>query len=294
MNSLSAKMVVIAAGCMALGQNAPPAKPPAAPQSPPAVPTQPAAPSAPTDKLDRVAEIIAERLPQLHGSAVWRQKSAVQADLAIEIGGQPILDGTLIYETNRRRARINLANGGHIMFDGQTVHVVSSTMPVDQAKAHLELWPRLLATPFQLRDRGVQASQFRSVYLRGVNYDHIRLTTKTPDGKDTGEWRAVFSDVKNHMVRGVGNVPLQPFVKDAAANDQFVVMLDDYTEVDGVKFATKWTFWKWNDDLVGEALGVAKLSNLKFVVPADDAFETQSPSSPRKAKAGETAPDQPK
>ena len=250
------------------------------PQTPPAPPT---APQANDEKLDRVAEIIAGKLPQLHGSDVWRQKTAIQADLKIDIGGEPVLEGVLTYETNRHRARIDLKNGGFIIHDGQNVQTASTNLSEVEARRHLELWPTLLAAPFQLRHRNVQPSQFRSVYLKGVNYDSIRLNYKAADGKANGDWRLVYSDVKRHLVKGLANVPLGPFIKEAAASDQFAVMLDDYTDVEGVKLASKWTFWKWDNELLGEPLGTAALTNMKFTVPESDFFTSQPPQPARPA-----------
>jgi hypothetical protein len=260
---------------------APPAAPPTATPPPPAQRQAQAA--------DRVAEVIADRLPQLHGSATWRQKTAVQFDLKIEMGGKPVLDGTMTCETNRRRARIDLKDGGSLIFDGYATHVASTSIDPELARTHLEIWPKILAIPFQLRDRSVQPAEYKTMYLKSVAYDSIKLFHKSPDGKETGDFRVVFSHPKDFMIRAIGNVPLQPLVNSGSPDDRYALTLDDYTEVEGVKLATRWMFWKWGNDLIGEPIGNATLSSIKFVVPADGAFDKPTATKPDESDANAPA-----
>lgn len=288
MNRMFSISVVLIASCFATAQQAPGPKPPG-----PAAP--PSTPLTDEEKMDRVAEIIAQKLPELHGSAIWRQKAAVQADLHIEFGGQPALQGVLTYEPNRRRARIDLNGGGSIIHDGQNVQVASTNMTVDEARQHLELWPRLLAAPLELRDRHVQPTQFRSVYLKGVNYDSIKLTYRNPQDPDKSDWRMMYSDPIKHVVKAIANIPLRFFVKDAGAQDRFAVLFDEYAELESVKLPSKWTFWKWDNELLGEPIGTAAVTTVKFVSPASDFFEIKpaSPapaSTPQPQSAGSSKP----
>src|SRR5436190_1038020 len=67
--------------------------------------SQPAASSPATephlqDKRDRLAEVVARLISNQHGWTIWRSKSALQADVAIEFPGQPALEGTMIYDIN--------------------------------------------------------------------------------------------------------------------------------------------------------------------------------------------------
>lgn len=290
-SSLSLLSAMVAVVCLC-GQSQPPGDPPPAPAPPPANPP----PQPPSEKLDRVAEIIAERLPEFHGSATWRQRTAIQTHLTVRLGEATVLEGVLTYETNRRRVRIDLDSGGHLILDGESVHVVGSAMTVEEARRHLELWPRILAIPFQLRDRGVQATQFRSVPLKGIMYDSIRLNYKsrTHDGREITDWRVLFSHPKTKMIYALANIPLLPLVKDATANDQFAVTMEEYADVEGAKLATQWKLWKWTGDLNGEPIGSATLTNMKFVVPADDAFNPPAPSPTQQKPAPVPPPDAPK
>ncbi|MFO7721268.1 MAG: hypothetical protein R6W85_12635, partial [Gillisia sp.] len=48
----------------------------------------------------------------------------------------------------------------------------------------------------------------------------------------------------------------------------------DYIVVDGVPFATTWTFHNWNEkDGIGEQIGQAKISNINFFNPEDELFK---------------------
>ncbi|MEO1086823.1 MAG: hypothetical protein AAFY88_21525, partial [Acidobacteriota bacterium] len=51
-------------------------------------------------------------------------------------------------------------------------------------------------------------------------------------------------------------------------------LYDDFIDVDGVPFATTWTFHYWNPDsgIDGEPKGSAKLSNVAFVDAPKGAF----------------------
>ena len=64
--------------------------------------------------------------------------------------------------------------------------------------------------------------------------------------------------------------------KDAAAAEAepHAISYADFVGVDGTQLASTWTFWNWSEErgLIGEPNGTGKLTELRFVEPALDAF----------------------
>lgn len=249
-------------------QSAPPQQQP--PEAPPA-PSQPPPQPRLQDKLDRLAEVVADYVMRDHGVQVWRQKSALQADLVITLAGRPALEGTMIYDITHGRVRLALKDETTLVHDGHQAWVSPANSPQTDARFHLLKWSFLLAAPFKLRDRGHDPFAYRTLSLAGKPFDTFEWKLSPAATGDGEEVLRVYAHARSHLLHAVAGFTLND-TDSAGKKPMYCIVYENIESIDGVKIPTKWTFWRWNLDVEGDPIGGATLSNVKFITPAPEAF----------------------
>jgi len=250
------------------GGNAPPASQPAA--------SNPAAPEPQLqDKRDRLAEVVARILSNKHGWTIWRNKSALQADFAIEFPGQPAMEGTMIYDINRGRSRIDLKDGPTLVFDGQKAWVSPAGAKFAGARFNLLTWPLLLTASVRLQEPQISATDYQQKLFQGEPCDSFRIAFKKSAVAMPSEWYRVYGGQQDREIRGISFMTKEADGGPSGSQHrQRAVSFADFQKVEGVSLPTTWKFWN-SDDLHGadgDQIGKATITNMKFIPATDDAF----------------------
>ena len=224
------------------------------------------------DRDVRFCEVVAGAIEDAHGGRAWRLNGAVQTDLKVEMDGQTVIDAFMVYEPHRNRVRLDLRDGTHLLHDGKKVWVWPASAKID-ARRHLAIWPYFLSAPFRFKERGLRLAEYRSTPMLGPNHDTFKLTFKSGGEDNPNERYVIYADQRSHLLHVMGFTPRAAGPGQPAPESRAIVY-SNYQNMGGVKLATSWAFYKWDEahSIQGEPVGHAVLTNLQLAQPTDDAF----------------------
>jgi hypothetical protein len=209
-----------------------------------------------------------------HGKVTWAQAKALQANLSLTFGGRPALAGTILFRTNLAASRIELGDGAIAVFDGSSAWVGPASSKLERARFHLLTWPYFAALPMKLRDPGSHIQVLGERSLRGKTYEAARLTFDPGVGDTPDDWYILYRDPSSGRLAAAAYIVTYGKSATAASKEPHAITYEDYVPVGGAHVATTWTFWHWSEKegITGQPIGSGKLSDLKFVEPAANAF----------------------
>ncbi len=213
-----------------------------------------------------------------HGKAAWDAARALQARLSLTFGGRPALAGIILFRTNLARSRIELEDGTVAVFDGASAWVAPASSKLERARFHLLTWPYFTALPMKLRDPGSHLQVIGRRALRGKSYEAARLTFDPGVGDTPDDWYVLYRDPPTGRLAAAAYIVTYGKEAAAASKEPHAITYEDYRPVGGAHVATTWTFWHWKEGtgIAGRPIGSGKLTDLKFVEPAPDAFTRPS------------------
>lgn len=257
-------MIVGAAATLGAAQDAPP------PTSQPA-----SQPTSPPDAEAAAVGGIAASVAAAHNRQAWRARSAVQAQLTVEFGGEVMIDGVMTYEIGGGRTRLALEDGTALVFDGRSAWVSPATATFPRARFHLLTWPYFMAAPFKLDDPGTTLEPLGIEQLGGKVYRTSLLTFDHGTGDSPDDWYRLYTDLSTDTLRAMAYIVTYGSTADAAQADPHAITYHDFAILSGVVIPMRWRFWQWNeeDGLVGdETIGEARLRHIRFVEPDEQTF----------------------
>jgi hypothetical protein len=131
---------------------------------------------------------LAEKVERAHGIHAWWGTQVLQARVEITFGDKKMIDGTAYFESNGPRARLDLASGERIVFDGSTCWVSPADATVPMARFHVLTWPWFIAAPFKVRGEGTQLEPFEKVPWEGKTYWGALQTFEPGEGDYPEDW----------------------------------------------------------------------------------------------------------
>jgi len=137
-------------------------------------------------------------------------------------------------------------------------------------------WPYFVAAPYKLDDPGTRhASTGPHVVRNGNERLHgTKITFEAGVGDTPEDWYIAFADPKNDRLTALAYIVTYGTALEEASKKPSIILYDDFVDVDGVPFATRWTFHFWNPEsgIDGDPKGSAKISNIAFVDEPAGAF----------------------
>ena len=224
---------------------------------------------------DPFAAAFAGPIEESHGAEAWRRQEAVAADVALEFGGNPVLDGRLLFPPDMAAARLELADGTVAVWDGTAAWVSPAAAELPRARFHLLTWPYFFALPFKLRDPGTRLEDLGQLPLSGTAYDAARLTFEPGTGDTPDDWYVLYRDPASSRLAAAAYIVTYGTPTEQAEADPHAITYEDFEEVAGVQVPTTWRFWLWNEEegIHGEPIGRATLENVRFGPAPAGAFE---------------------
>lgn len=237
------------------------------------------------------AKSITEATQEAHHIRAWWEQEVVQADVAIDFGGQPVVEGTFTFEAHGPRARYDRKDGVSIIYDGRTAWVTPAEAEAPKGRFHVLTWPWFIMAPFKMQGTGIQLTELSLRPLNDEIYKSLLQTFGNDMGDTPDDWYRFFIDPETQLIEGMSYIVT--YGKDTVtANEKpSIILYSDYTVGDAPRVALTYQFWYWDPELgqtVGDSpKGTGLISNLKylsqkeanFTVPKD-ARELKLPPSP--------------
>ena len=217
----------------------------------------------------------AEKIQTAHNHAIWKLKAAIYADIQIDFGGQRVLEGAMIFDTPVGHVRMELADGTTLVFDGQEAWVSPADSPFDDARFHLLTWPYFLAAPFKIQDPGTNLINQEPMTLADHSLPTAKLSFDQGVGDSPDDWYILYRDPINRLVALAYIVTYFPTTVEQAEKEPHMITYEDFRKIDGVILPHYWQFWMWDPEKgnIGQPLGEARLSNIRFINPKPNNFE---------------------
>lgn len=223
------------------------------------------------------ARSFAEKTEAAHGGDVWNGKQALAAYITVSFGGERLFTGKMLTDTPVGKTRFELTDGTVLVFDGETAWKSPADSEFQGTRFHVLTWPYFLAAALKLDDPGTHLEDLGTQpYRGGRSLPAARLTFGDGVGDSPDDWYVIYSHPKTHQLQAMAYIVT--FGKDAEAAEAAepsAIVYDNYVDVEGVKIARNWSFFKWNpeDGVMGDQIGEVQITQPAFVTPAADAFE---------------------
>lgn len=229
----------------------------------------------PEESMAPVKPEYVEQIELAYGAERYHEKDAVAADIVVHFGGSKLIEGTMMFNTALTKSRMELSDGTTLIFDGYNAWVTPEDSKIGMARFHLLTWPYFLVAPMKLSDMGVQHEDYGEVPLvPGVSYPAMKMTFEAGVGDAPDDWYILMKDPDTDALKAMAYIVTYNKTREEAEASPSVIEYSGYKTVDGVAFATEWTFSYWNaeEGKVGAPKGTATISNIRFVEPEKGTF----------------------
>ncbi|MEQ9366982.1 MAG: hypothetical protein RIF32_22300, partial [Leptospirales bacterium] len=202
------------------------------------------------------------------GKSQYLKHEAVAVDIHLSFGGKERIAGTMNFETAGDRSRIDFRDGGVMLFDGHEAMVSPPNHPAPKPRFELLTWPYFFELAFKLNDPGTRLRAIGDRRSAGRDYPAARLTFGANVGDTPDDWYVLYVDPQTGLLDTAGYIVTYGQSATEGEKEPHAIVYSDYVDVDGVQLATDWKFYLWTEErgIFGEAIGAARLSNIRFVV----------------------------
>lgn len=207
-------------------------------------------------------------IEKAHQKDVFLSKNAISYNIEVAFGGSTILDGMVTQLTNGAKIRIDEKNGTKVIFDNKETFICPKDAVDPMARFHIFTWAYFFSLPYKLNDDGTIWSGVsnRNWGKAKFMYPTAKLTFEAGTGDAPDDWYVVYKHPETDVLEGAAYIV--SFGKDLATAEKepHAIKFSNFTTVDGVPFATNWTFHMWSEaEGYGDQIGEAKLTNIKFL-----------------------------
>ncbi|MCP9201143.1 hypothetical protein MKO06_14590 [Gramella sp. GC03-9] len=222
-----------------------------------------------------------ENIEEAHNKTAFMTNEAVAFNIELIFGGETRLDGEVSMLTNSTKVRLDKSNGASVIYDGDQVFITPDTASDNGARFDIFTWQYFFAMPFKLTDPGTVWDQPKKQILDSLEYDAARLSFESSIGDSPDDWYVVYQDPETSRLKAAAYIVTFSKDQDEAEKNPHAIVYSDYKMVDGVAFATKWSFHNWSQaEGLGEKLGEASISNIRFFEPGEESFRVPENSKP--------------
>ncbi|WP_405377857.1 DUF6503 family protein [Nonlabens sp. Asnod3-A02] len=227
------------------------------------------APAATTEMPEAQSEIttFTNSIEIAHKKEAFLSNDAVAYDFTVAFGGNTLLDGKITQKTDGSMVRIDNKDGSVIVFDGDKVYASNEELAANpMTRFHIFTWSYFFAMPYKLNDPGTQWSSEEMLTYGDTQYPTSRLSFENGVGDTSEDWYVVYKDPKTNVLDGVAYIVSYGKGVEAAEEEPHFAKYEELTVVDGVPFASKWSFRNWSkEEGYTNEIGVASITNVEFV-----------------------------
>ena len=227
-----------------------------------------------TTKPLETASNFVEQVQKAHNVRRVYERDAVSFDLQMTINGKPIT-ATLTTKTNSGKMRLQYADGKTVVFDGKKIWLNGlDATAYRQARFDIFTWQYFFMAPFKMDDAGTNWQLLSDKILDNNDYARAKLTFRQGTGDTPNDWFVMHRNKATDFLEAMAYIMTfgSKSVSEAEKRPNGITYTD-FTTIDGVPFATTWTFGKWSEQRgFYENKGSAKIKNIRFIKSAADTF----------------------
>ena len=208
-----------------------------------------------------------------HKKDEFLKHNAIQFDIALIFGGNERLNAKITTLTNSGKIKIVKKDSSTLTFDGENAWISPAAKNYNGARFDMFTWQYFFALPFKLTDNGTNWEMPKLRIMDSSKVNSAKLTFGENIGDAPDDWYIIYQAEDQKLAAAAYIVTLNKEISTAEANPH-AINYHDYKIVDGVPFATTWTFHNWSkENGIEDEIGKAKISNIKFITPEDDFFK---------------------
>ena len=212
-----------------------------------------------------------------HKKESFLQEEAIQFDLYLEFRGTERLNGTITLLTNSAKAMIELKDSTRIIVNQDRAFHSPDYKNPGSVRFAAYTWSYFFLFPYKLSDPGTHWDKYGAETIEGVEYERQKLTFDAGTGDAPDDWYIAYPNPESHLIDISAYIVTAGSSVKEAEEDPHAIQYLDYELVDGIPLARRWVFWEWRENKgLTQELGLAKLSNFKFLDLPDDYFEVPS------------------
>ncbi|WP_299715885.1 heat-shock protein Hsp90 [uncultured Tenacibaculum sp.] len=216
------------------------------------------------------AEQFTSSIEKAHQKESFFAKKYISYAIDIKFGGKDYMKGLITQETGGGKIKIEKPDGTTIIFDGTNVY--GKGVPAKAkggARFDIFTWSYFLGLPYKLNDSGTIWSDFVPNKWGKEKLNTGKLAFESGTGDAPDDWYVVYKTDKNTLA-GAAYIVSFGKGKEVAEKEPHAIKYNNYTTVQGIPFATNWTFHMWSlKDGYTAQIGEVNLSDIKFLEQAN-------------------------
>ena len=219
------------------------------------------------------AVAFAQNIETAHNKQAWEAKKAVSFDIELSFGGHQRLTAKITSLTNSTGVRVDKKDGSKLIYNGKDVFLSPASANDKGARFDMFTWQYFFSLPFKLTDPGTNWELLDSLQIDSTSYATGKLTFGEQIGDAPDDWYVVYQQPETGLLHAAAYIVTLGTAKEKAEENPHAIVYHDYKKVDGIPVATKWTFHNWDkENGIGEQLGEATISNIKFLDAKEELF----------------------
>ncbi|MGB5942996.1 MAG: hypothetical protein WBG71_08955 [Leeuwenhoekiella sp.] len=220
-------------------------------------------------------QAIISRIERAHGKSNFKSGDAIQFKIDLDFGGKNRLSGLMTTTPSNDRIRIDYKDGNRLLFDGKKVTMTPKDATASSARFDIFTWAYFFAFPYKLNDGGTNFEIAGEGTLKDDRkFEIFKLSFDPGTGDAPDDWYVGYLN-PDGSIRAAGYIVTFNKEQEKAEKSPHAILYDNYENIDGIPFATQWSFYNWNADtgISGEPLGNATLSEFRVFQPEEGFFE---------------------
>jgi hypothetical protein len=214
-----------------------------------------------TEEISEVDSIV-NQVKTAHAQQDFLDKEGVQFEIKLEFNGKERLNALLSMTTDSKMTRLDLADGGVIIYDGDKVWSSWENGTDAQARFDIFMWSYFFALPHKIDDLGTQVAL--QDYDEAYHKIHLSFDGNTGDTPD--DWYDLFIDKETNLLDYAGYIVTYGGAdQEEASKNAHAISYESYKSFDAIPVSIEWSFYNYKDSInKEEKIGQAVLSQMIF------------------------------
>jgi len=177
---------------------------------------------------------------------------------------------------NSSNIRVEKPDGTITVVDDGAVYTNADSTKWKSEQFSVYTWQYFFMVPYKLSDDGTNWQKIPQRELNGAMTDVSKLTFDSGTGDAPDDWYMLHTDPNSNLLRYLGYIVTGGGKSQTEAEKSArAVHYSNYEDVDGVPFATEWTFHNYSlTEGLLDQVGGATLKNVLFMDRLDGIYDT--------------------
>ncbi|MEL7118281.1 MAG: hypothetical protein AAFO07_02540 [Bacteroidota bacterium] len=227
----------------------------------------------PTPDIQALPIIVS--MDKAHNVNAFKEKEVLAFDLELYFQGKKRLDATIYSRTNSTAVKVSRTDGVQLIYKDNEIYKMPADAEYRSARFDALTWQYFSMAPFKFSDPGTNWQDLGDYrYTEGNNFPAARLTFDNGTGDAPDDWYITYQNPENDRLKALAYIVTFSATQEEAEEEPHAIIYDQYVMVDGIPFATQWTFTMWTEEKrIFDEIGNATIRNVRFLEETPDLFE---------------------